>query len=188
MLDTIYTIRSLDVNTEWIISLNSRLSHAALINRSRRKRVTGRKRHAKTDKVSSSANVGQRTVPRRYTSDASIISIVFRPSDENKREGIFYARSRSTISSFFGQTAVDRSVDRIDSHQSGLDTLAFPSGPTIPAEQVHVPARRECIFVREPGEKALSPPLSMSTLSNHSCFIRIRLSTSIVDWCRLCEY
>lgn len=120
-------IRSLDVNTEWIIFWNSRLSHAALINRSRRKRITGRKRHAETDKVSSSTNTSRRSANGTaviYTSDALIISIVFRLSDENKREGTFYARSRSTISSLFRQTAADRDrpADRIDSHRSGLDT------------------------------------------------------------------
>ena len=68
----------------------SNANHATLINRSCRKRIAGRKRHAETDKVVLGEYIGRRTVPR-YTSDASIILIVFQPSDENKHEGTFYA-------------------------------------------------------------------------------------------------
>jgi len=102
-------------------------NHVVLINRSRRKRVAGRKRHPETDKVSSPANT---SVGERYRDIRAMHRSFWlfsgAPSEENKRGGTFYTRSRLVISSLFEQTAADRPTDRIDSHRSGLDTLAFP--------------------------------------------------------------
>lgn len=99
---------------------------------------------------------------------------------------------RLVIPSLFGQTIADRTTDRIDSHRSSLAIhspfLAVYSDPTIPAEQVLLPARRERIFVREPGEKALFPPPSASALSNRSHFIRIRSFSLIIKPGVYCDY
>jgi len=131
-----------------------RLDHARVINRSHRKRVAGRKRHAETDKASSANGTGD------DTSDASIISIIFRPSDENKRGGsLLHALSPNHFFLASALRAV-RPADRIDSHRSGLDTLspflAISSDLTIPCRTGTYTCRHERIFVRDADEKALS--------------------------------
>jgi len=117
-------------------------NRAVLINRSRRKRVAGRKRHPETDKASSPANT---SVGERYRDIRAMHRSFWlfsgAPSEENKREGTFYAwwflRSSGRL------PRIGRPIESILTDPASIRSpfLAVSSDLTIPAEQIHVPAR-----------------------------------------------
>lgn len=139
-----------------------------LINRSRRKRVAGRKRHAETDKALS---VGERYCGD--TSDASIISIVFRPSDRRNTNVLKRVFSPLQPDNFFAPISrADRPTDRIDSHRSGLDTPRLSSPSLLVPRSYRTSTRTgTSVFrLRDPGEKALSPYFQ-HPLSDRLCYL-----------------